>query len=779
MCLRHHDASRDLNPPCCSCGPVAPQGITRLAAFSHGAVYRIAAHMAASKPARARAAAPADGSEARLRALTEFALEIVTVQDAAGVFTYVNEAVERYLGHSVADLVGKNALEFLHPDDEEAMREQFRRILESQDDRPELNRFEFRFRHRDGSWCWLESVAVNALDNPAVLGIIAHSRDVDRRKANEHAMSLNHARYRTVADLSEGAVYEYLMNAEGAYALEWTFGCERVYGCSEAEYRRRGWKSFLVGDFWEAESLARTRRYLAGETVEFTAQIRRADGQVRWIDVRNRPIADPGTGKFSRLVGIAVDVTERKMAADALRESEFRYRTVAELTSGFVYEATVDEHGEAQIVWASPGWQKFFGGTFDELNRLGWRQFFHPADHAGVVHRRQRVRAGERTEMEMRLRTLDGTTRWVHLANQPIIAADGSITRYIGVVHDITDRKTSEEVLRTQALAIEVMHEGVVLSDSAGIIRMTNPAFDRMFRREAGELIGRHLDQIPCDPALDRRIAEFADETGARSGAPLVSELTVHGDNEGDAALFVEAAITSLVLGGERYWLTMLQDATARRQLEREVLEVANREQQRIGSDLHDGLGQELTGIALLLRGLENRAEREAASLSPAIEEVALLVNDAIFTTRALARGLSPVTFDRGGLAFALEELARRLSAMFHIDVRCEADHALERGLNSANALHLYRIAQEAVTNAAQHGHADFVQIALRHDADRGLLRIEDNGSGFGVAVNESKGLGLRIMHYRTQMMAGSLRVEPARPHGTVVSCRFPHAEGS
>ena len=123
------------------------------------------------------------------------------------------------------------------------------------------------------------------------------------------------------------------------------------------------------------------------------------------------------------------------------------------------------------------------------------------------------------------------------------------------------------------------------------------------------------------------------------------------------AALFVEAAITSLVLRGERFWLTMLQDATARRQLEREVLEVSNREQQRIGNDLHDGLGQELTGIALLLRGLENRAEREAPALSPSIEEVALLVNDAIFTTRALARGLSPVTFDRGGLALALEEL--------------------------------------------------------------------------------------------------------------------------
>jgi PAS domain S-box-containing protein len=730
--------------------------------------------MVAQTPEAARGASLADGSDARLRALTEYALEIITVQTADGTFTYANEAVARYLGYSVPELLGHNAAEFLHPDDADSMRERFRGFLSAQDGQPDLNRFEYRFRHRDGSWCWLESVAVNALANPAVRGIIAHSRDISRRKANERSLSLNYARYRTVADLSEGAVYEYLMNPAGSYELEWTFGTERVYGCNEDEYRRRGWRNFLVGEDWEEQSLARTERYLRGETVEFTTQILRADGVRRWIEVRNRPIADPATGRFNRLVGVAIDITERKQAADALRESEFRYRTVAELTSGFVYEATVDEQGEAQVVWASPGWSQFFGGTFEELNRIGWRHVFFPADHAAAIQRRQKLRRGERTVMEMALRTLRGETRWVHLANQPLISHDGQVHRFIGVVHDITDRKTNEEVLRSQALAIEVMHEGAVLSDGGGIIRMTNPAFDRMFRIERGALLGKHLDQLPCDPPLDRRIAESADDAAARTGAPLVSELTVRGANDGDNVLFVEAAITSLVLRGDRFWLTMLQDATARRQLEREVLEASNREQQRIGNDLHDGLGQELTGIALLLRGLENRAEREAPALSPSVEEVALLVNDAIFTTRALARGLSPVTFDRGGLALALEELARRLSAMFHIDVRCEADDSLDRGLASVNALHLYRIAQEAVTNAAQHGQSSKVSLSLRCDGDRGLLRIEDNGSGFNPSTQQSKGLGLRIMHYRAQMMAGSLRIESARALGTVVSCWFP-----
>jgi PAS domain S-box-containing protein len=124
----------------------------------------------------------ADGSDARLRALTEHALEIITVQSADGTFNYANEAVVRYLGYSVSDLIGRNAAEFLHPDDADAMRERFRGFLAASDGQPDLNRFEYRFRHRDGTWVWLESVAVNALGNPAVGGIIAHSRDISRRR---------------------------------------------------------------------------------------------------------------------------------------------------------------------------------------------------------------------------------------------------------------------------------------------------------------------------------------------------------------------------------------------------------------------------------------------------------------------------------------------------------------------------------------------------------------------------------------------------------------------
>src|SRR5262245_34021017 len=162
--------------------------------------------------ARVASAKPAiDHSDARLRALTEYALEIITVQDATGAFTYVNEAVTRHLGYGVAELLGRNAAEFLHPDDVQGLRDRFRAGLSAEAPPRDLERFEYRFRHRDGRWLWLESITVNALGNPAVLGVIAHSRDVSWRKANERILLLNDARYRTLADLSAGAVHEYVL----------------------------------------------------------------------------------------------------------------------------------------------------------------------------------------------------------------------------------------------------------------------------------------------------------------------------------------------------------------------------------------------------------------------------------------------------------------------------------------------------------------------------------------------------------------------------------------
>jgi PAS domain S-box-containing protein len=362
-----------------------------------------------------------------------------------------------------------------------------------------------------------------------------------------------------------------------------------------------------------------------------------------------------------------------------------------------------------------------------------------------------------------------GEHRWVELRTTPLPSADGTVRSYLGVARDITERREQEEQLRSQAHAFQMMREGVLLTNSKGIIRVANPAFAAWFGRTPEQLVDTYVGDLPSEPRM-KGLGTAARLLSVGS-APLRRILRV--PNGAYDARTVEATITPIVLRDEPFWLTVMHDITGRQELEREVLEISNREQQRIGGDLHDGLGQELTGIALLLRSLANKATRDAPSLAPSIDEVARLVNDAIFTTRALARGLTPVTFDRGGISHAIADLSRRAFGTFGVRVQCEVDASIDAALPESTAMHLYRMVQEGIANAAKHGHATHVDVALRSSGDRCTLTIQDDGVGIAAGA-DSDGQGLKIMRYRAGMIGGALEVQAQQPQGIRIVCDFP-----
>jgi len=207
----------------------------------------------------------------------------------------------------------------------------------------------------------------------------------------------------------------------------------------------------------------------------------------------------------------------------------------------------------------------------------------------------------------------------------------------------------------------------------------------------------------------------------------------------------------------------------------RKVIEIAQREQQRIGSDLHDGLGQDLTGIALLLRAIEAQLRKESSAACADIEHVIGLVNAAIENTRALARGLSPVGPEPHSLASALRALAAGATERYGIPVLFQERIRRCVPLDSKSATHLYRIAQEALTNAMRHGGATRVRILLTSVGAELQLKVCDNGRGFADAAGDgSAGLGLKIMRRRAQMCGGNLSLDGGAAGGTVVRCSCP-----
>jgi PAS domain S-box-containing protein len=211
-------------------------------------------------------------------------------------------------------------------------------------------------------------------------------------------------------------------------------------------------------------------------------------------------------------------------------------------------------------------------------------------------------------------------------------------------------------------------------------------------------------------------------------------------------------------------------DITDRRQLEKELLNIEESVQQRIGHDLHDDLCQRLAGIEIMSQVLEQQLGSKSKAMAGRAGEISQLVRDAIGHTRALARGLSPVVMEVEGLTAALQQLAESTKSIFGVDCvfRCPEPVSVK---NLSVATHLYRIAQEAVSNAIKHGEARRIEIALVTTPERVSLLVEDNGKGLPEATSKRRGMGLRIMRYRAGVIGGTLAVQKRQEGGTAVVC--------
>ena len=209
-----------------------------------------------------------------------------------------------------------------------------------------------------------------------------------------------------------------------------------------------------------------------------------------------------------------------------------------------------------------------------------------------------------------------------------------------------------------------------------------------------------------------------------------------------------------------------------RQQLERELLEISEREKRRIGEDLHDMVCQELTATALYLKSSAKKLAKESPAAAATLEESAQTVNRNVVVARELAGGLQAVELTASGLKNALRDLAAQASENAGIKCHFKAARGV-RVPDDTVALHLYRIAQEAVTNAVKHSGAKNILISLDRSQTHTCVSVQDDGKGF-VVKRRGKGLGLHMMRYRCNALGGELKIERRRTGGTEVTCVIP-----
>ena len=215
-------------------------------------------------------------------------------------------------------------------------------------------------------------------------------------------------------------------------------------------------------------------------------------------------------------------------------------------------------------------------------------------------------------------------------------------------------------------------------------------------------------------------------------------------------------------------------NVTGQRRLERQILEISDREQARLGQEIHDGLCQQLVSLAFDANALERELVARDLPEAKTAARIAQFLDQTITEARQLARGLFPIRLEAQGLCSALEELARATHARFGIDCRFQSSGPAAAA-DKTTATHLYRIAQEAVTNAIKHGQAQAITLSLEDRAGELQLQVEDNGRGMGQAqLKDCRGMGLHIMDYRARSIGGTFSFGPGRRGGTAVCCCVP-----
>lgn len=291
------------------------------------------------------------------------------------------------------------------------------------------------------------------------------------------------------------------------------------------------------------------------------------------------------------------------------------------------------------------------------------------------------------------------------------------------------------------------------------------------------EARGSGLERVGMDgeQVLGRSLADFSTTAGAeiaktfKTGAANFILPIAHNGQEHSFDTFLHHA-----KGPARTAVGFSIDITERRWLERKLLLISDEEQLRIGADLHDGLGQHLTGIACLSAALRERLKAWDHPETRKADDIARMVNEATVQTRALARGLCPVQLDQCGLSAAIEHLAYQFELVHGVECQFQSpEEAFD--CDHDTALHLYRITQESLNNAVRHGKARRIEVTLDSCPRGRRLVIDDHGDGFDPQQKkDGAGVGLRLMHYRAAMIGGSLSVESEPQSGTRVECIFP-----
>jgi len=693
---------------------------------------------------------------------------ILGERELAALYGYTPEEVQA-LPESWVSLV--------HPEDRELHDRLLKALLEAQDD--EVIPAKLRVLRKDGGWEWVvfhrrpyeRDEHGGLISELGLVQVVTSLVETTRAlKESEAALRQSEERYaRVMRGINDGLWDWDIATGEDYLSPRW----KELLGYRDDELpnHESTFRKLMHPDDQQQVWDAVQAHLKDGRVYDVELRLRSKSGEYRWFRARGH--AERGdNGEHVRMAGSITDITDRRRAEEALRASEERYRFLADHTDDIV--GLNDTLGGR--LYISPSYFRKTGWTLEEVQKSDWRTRVHPHDLDLVIRTREANLAGEATVVEHRTRCRDGSWLWLETHCKPIFDAEGVVWRLLVFSHDITERKRVEaqylrELEFNKALASNTT-AFILVMDKEGRVAHINAAVEKRFGYSLEEVQWRTAWDVGIMDAgeTERSKKRFARLLAGEDNPPTVIDMKTQSGQwlrveiSSTATRKADGSIDRIIVTGT--------DVTERDRLQREVLRISEREQARIGHDLHDGVGQTLTGVVALIEALEctlsGPAQKDAARISQ-------LAREAVQEVRRLSHGLSPAAVKNRGLAGALQLLAETVRTNFRRACACDIPADFP-GLDVEVETHLFRIAQEAVNNAMRHARADQIRIRLQQQDGEGVLVVDDDGKGLSRAKSgkASKGIGLRVMAYRAEIIGGDVQVLPRQTGGTEVVCKFP-----